>query len=45
LDLWTGEDVRIADVDTALAQLRARASLESPSMRTSVMTHLAWVPE
>ena len=45
LDLWTGEDVRIADIDTALAQLRARASLESPSMRTSVMTHLAWVPE
>jgi hypothetical protein len=45
LDLWTGEDVRIADVDTALAQLRARASLESPSMRTSVMTHLAWVPD
>jgi Glucose-6-phosphate dehydrogenase subunit len=45
LDAWTGEDVRISDVDTALAQLRARASLESPSMRTSVMTHLAWVPE
>lgn len=45
LDLWTGEDVRIADVDTALAQLRARASLETPSMRTSVMTHLAWVPD
>jgi hypothetical protein len=45
LDLWTGEGVRIADVDAALAQLRARASLESPSMRTSVMTHLAWVPE
>lgn len=45
LDLWTGEDVRIADVDTALAQLRARASMQSPSMRTSVMTHLAWVPD
>jgi hypothetical protein len=45
LDLWTGEGVRIADVDAALAQLRARASLESPSMRTSVMTHLAWVPD
>lgn len=44
LDLWTGEDVRIADVDMALAQLRARASMQSPSMRTSVMTHLAWVP-
>jgi hypothetical protein len=45
LDVWTGEDVRIADVDTALAQLRAHASLEAPSMRTSVMTHLAWVPD
>jgi hypothetical protein len=45
LDLWTGEDVRIADVDTALAQLRAQVSAETPSMRTSVMTHLAWVPE
>jgi hypothetical protein len=45
LDAWTGEDVRIADVDTALAQLRAQASLEAPSMRTSVMTHLAWVPD
>jgi len=45
VDLWTGEDVRIADVDTALAQLRAQVSAETPSMRTSVMTHLAWVPD
>ena len=45
LDLWTGEDVRIADVETALAQLRAQVSAETPSMRTSVMTHLAWVPD
>lgn len=41
---WTGEDVRLADVDTALARLRSDASAEVPSMRTSVMTHLAWVP-
>jgi hypothetical protein len=45
LDLWTGEDVRIADVETALAQLRAQVSAVTPSMRTSVMTHLAWVPD
>jgi len=31
-------------VDTALARLRAQAAAETASMRTSVMTHLAWVP-
>jgi glucose-6-phosphate dehydrogenase assembly protein OpcA len=41
---WFGEDVCLADVDTALARLRAQAAAESSSMRTSVMTHLAWVP-
>jgi glucose-6-phosphate dehydrogenase assembly protein OpcA len=41
---WLGEDVRLADVDTALARLRAQAAAETASMRTSVMTHLAWVP-
>jgi Glucose-6-phosphate dehydrogenase subunit N-terminal domain/Glucose-6-phosphate dehydrogenase subunit C-terminal domain len=41
---WAGEDVCLADVDTALARLRADATAEGPSMRTSVMTHLAWVP-
>jgi len=41
---WFGEDVCLADVDTALARLRAQAAAEAPSMRTSVMTHLAWVP-
>lgn len=42
---WLGEDVCLADVDTALARLRAQAAAEAPSMRTSVMTHLAWVPD
>ena len=42
---WFGEDVRLAEVDTALAQLRAQAAADAPSMRTSVMTHIAWVPE
>ena len=41
---WFGDDVCLADVDTALARLRAQAAAEAPSMRTSVMTHLAWVP-
>jgi glucose-6-phosphate dehydrogenase assembly protein OpcA len=41
---WYGEDVRLAEVDTALARLRAQAAAEAPSMRTSVMTHIAWVP-
>jgi hypothetical protein len=47
LDTWTGEDVRIADVETALSRLRAAsaAGVGVPNMRTSVMTHLAWVPE
>ncbi len=42
---WFGEDVCLADVDTALARLRAQAAADAPSMRTSVMTHIAWVPE
>jgi hypothetical protein len=41
---WFGEDVCLADVDSALARLRAEASADRPSMRTSVMTHIAWVP-
>ena len=47
VDGWSGEDVRIGDVDRALAQLRAVTAPEGaqPNLRTSVMTHLAWVPE
>ncbi|HEY1564357.1 MAG TPA: glucose-6-phosphate dehydrogenase assembly protein OpcA [Gaiellaceae bacterium] len=41
---WFGEDVCLADVDGALARLRAQAAAETASMRTSVMTHIAWVP-
>jgi glucose-6-phosphate dehydrogenase assembly protein OpcA len=41
---WFGEDVCLADVDAALSRLRTEASAERPSMRTSVMTHIAWVP-
>jgi Glucose-6-phosphate dehydrogenase subunit N-terminal domain/Glucose-6-phosphate dehydrogenase subunit C-terminal domain len=41
---WAAEGVRLADVDAALARLRSEAAADQPSMRTSVMTHLAWVP-
>ena len=41
---WSAEDVHLADVEAALAQLRSEAAAEAPSMRTSVMTHIAWVP-
>jgi hypothetical protein len=47
LESWTGEDVRLADVEQSLARMRDAASAEGapPNIRTSVMTHLAWVPE
>ena len=47
LEHWSGEDVRLADVESALAKLRAASAPEGgpPNLRTSVMTHMAWVPE
>jgi hypothetical protein len=47
LERWTGEDVELGDVGKALAQLRVSSAAEGspPSLRTSVMTHLAWVPD
>ena len=42
---WAGEGVGLGEVDAALARLRGEAAAGSPSMRTSVMTHVAWVPE
>jgi Glucose-6-phosphate dehydrogenase subunit len=46
LETWSGEDVTLADVDGALARLRAASAPAGgpPNLRTSVMTHLAWVP-
>ena len=42
-----GEDVSLATVGHALAQLRAATATPDrpPNLRTSVMTHIAWVPE
>lgn len=47
LDEWEGEDVAVADVERMLAALRAEPDVTGdglPDLRTSVMTHLAWVP-
>jgi hypothetical protein len=44
-DGWSGTDVKVSQIERALGELR-RADLqdEVPDLRTSVMTHLAWVP-
>jgi hypothetical protein len=47
LESWNGEDVTLADVEAALSKLRAVSAPAGapPDLRTSVMTHLAWVPD
>jgi Glucose-6-phosphate dehydrogenase subunit len=42
LDEWTGEDVTVDEVERALAALRGGD--HGVELRTSVMTHIAWVP-
>ncbi|HZO34351.1 MAG TPA: glucose-6-phosphate dehydrogenase assembly protein OpcA [Gaiellaceae bacterium] len=44
---WTGEDATIAEIERELARLRYESSADSPqpNLRTSVMTHIAWVPQ
>jgi Glucose-6-phosphate dehydrogenase subunit len=44
---WDGTDVRLADVNDAFAKLRSDSAAQGapPNLRTSVMTHLAWIPE
>jgi hypothetical protein len=43
---WTGENVSIAQIERELARLRDASTAEggATSLRTSVMTHCAWVP-
>ena len=43
---WSDEDVEVVDVVRALCRLREESAheTEGPDLRTSVMTHLAWVP-
>lgn len=40
LDEWQGGDTSVAEIERALAELR-----DASDLRTSVMTHTAWVPE
>jgi len=41
---WAGEDVHLAEVERRLAALRCEQDGGGPELRTSVLTHLAWVP-
>jgi glucose-6-phosphate dehydrogenase assembly protein OpcA len=43
---WTGRDVTVAQIERELARLRQASGAEggTSSLRTSVMTHCAWVP-
>jgi hypothetical protein len=42
---WTGEDVSLVEVERELASLRSGgAENGAPLQRTSVMTHVAWLP-
>jgi len=45
-DSWTGDDTSISEIERELARLRDATSEEDaqPNLRTSVMTHIAWVP-
>jgi glucose-6-phosphate dehydrogenase assembly protein OpcA len=44
-EAWTGEDTSVAEIERQLGALRQSASEgEGPQLRTSVLTHLAWVP-
>src|SRR2546422_847019 len=44
---WTGRDVTIAEIEERLSLLRQESEAEddAPNLRTSVMTHMAWVPK
>ena len=47
VDEWTGRDVTVADIERQLARLRIEGGLgeHASDLRTSVMTHVAWVPQ
>jgi glucose-6-phosphate dehydrogenase assembly protein OpcA len=46
VEAWSGVDVSIAQIESELARLRDQSSgeVDQPTQRTSVMTHVAWVP-
>jgi hypothetical protein len=45
LEDWTGESTSVAEIERQLGALRAAAATDGPQLRTSVLTHLAWVPQ
>jgi Glucose-6-phosphate dehydrogenase subunit len=47
IETWDGEDIDLDEALDVLARLREAASPpdQPPPLRTSVMTHMAWVPE
>jgi glucose-6-phosphate dehydrogenase assembly protein OpcA len=45
LEDWTGEDTSVGEIERQLGALRQSATVgEGPQLRTSVLTHLAWIP-
>ena len=42
---WAGADVTVSEVEQRLAHLRMEAEAGGTAQRTSVATHIAWVPE
>ena len=45
-DEWTGEGTSVAEIERRLAELRVGADAGGvPRLRTSVLTHIAWVPQ
>ena len=45
VDEWQGDDVSLAEVQKRLGDLRQSAADGHSDLRTSVMTHTAWVPK
>jgi hypothetical protein len=45
VDEWQGEDVSLSEVQARLGQMRTSAANGHSDLRTSVMTHTAWVPK
>jgi glucose-6-phosphate dehydrogenase assembly protein OpcA len=42
---WSGQDVSVAEIERRLVELRETSGNgAAPELRTSVMTHIAWVP-
>jgi Glucose-6-phosphate dehydrogenase subunit len=41
---WTDDCASVAEIEQALVDLRFRHSDQVPDLRTSVLTHIAWVP-